>query len=163
MLSTKQLIKRNRDRIENLDDALKDIPQVLKDELREEYTSIGRKLEELLEYKKLMSIAFTQIGDIRINNRAVYEKLCWDCWRVFVSEPGLPKEAAGWRDAEDPPEDDRYILLSFANFSEIMIGRFEVDKDGGGNYYLGDNTAPTLELIVEEWHELPRRGGRPWE
>lgn len=161
MLSTEQLIERNRARVENLEDALKNIPQVLKDELRNEYLSVGQKLEELLAYKKLMSVAFTQIGDIRIDNKAVYEKLCWDCWKVFVSEPGLPKEAAGegWRDADDPPENDRDILLSFANYSAMMIGRYEVDEDGGGNYYIGDMTETTLQedLIVDAWHELPRR------
>lgn len=161
MLSTEQLIKRNRDRVENLEDVLKDIPQELKDELRNEYLSICQKLEELLAYKKLMSVAFTQIGDIRIENKAVYEKLCWDCWRVFVAEQGLPKKAAGegWRDTDDPPKDDRYVLLSFANYSEILIGRYEVGEDGGGNYYIGDMTETALQedLIVDAWHELPRR------
>ena len=30
------------------------------------------------------------------------------------------------------PESDDCVLLSFANFSLLMIGRYEIDEDGGG-------------------------------
>lgn len=36
------------------------------------------------------------------------------------------------------PEEDNYILLSFENFSLPLVGRYEVDSDGEGAFYLGD-------------------------
>ena len=35
------------------------------------------------------------------------------------------------------PETDKYILLSFDNFTLADIGRYEVDKEGGA-FYPGD-------------------------
>lgn len=55
-----------------------------------------------------------------------------------------------FHDVDDPPKDDDYILLSFANFSLPMIGRYEGDETGG-NYYIGDDPEPALsqDMIVD--------------
>lgn len=57
------------------------------------------------------------------------------------------------------PEDDNYILLSFANFSIPMIGRYEKDEEGGGAFYLGDcdeeDTCVKNDLFVNAWMPLP--------
>lgn len=54
------------------------------------------------------------------------------------------------------PEDDRYILLSFSNFSGPEIGRYEVDEEGGA-FYVGDNDASCVNygLFVNAWMQLP--------
>lgn len=53
------------------------------------------------------------------------------------------------------PDDDRYILLSFANCSIPMIGRYH-----DGAFYLGDcddeDTCSENDLFVNAWMELPK-------
>lgn len=60
---------------------------------------------------------------------------------------------------EQLPEDNRYILLSFANFSLPMVGRYEINEDGGGAFYLGDcdeeDTCVSQGLYVNAWMPLP--------
>ena len=58
-------------------------------------------------------------------------------------------------DEQKPPQ-DRYILLSFSNFSVPVIGRHEED-DGGGAFYAGDDeeTCSQQYLIVNAWRPLP--------
>ena len=46
----------------------------------------------------------------------------------------------GWIDASiEVPSTNRYILLSFSNFSIPQIGRYEADEEGGA-FYIGDDT-----------------------
>lgn len=56
------------------------------------------------------------------------------------------------------PENADYILLSFANFSLPMIGRYEEDPEGGV-FYLGDcdeeDTCISMDLFVNAWRPLP--------
>lgn len=60
---------------------------------------------------------------------------------------------------EIPPTSD-YVLLSFANFSLPMLGRYECDKDGGGAWYVGDcdegDTCVANDLFVNAWQPLPK-------
>ena len=70
----------------------------------------------------------------------------------------------GWILAEEPPETEDYILLSFDNFTLPMVGRYEKDQEGGA-YYLGDEeeTCLSYDLYVNAWQPLPapyRRGGQ---
>lgn len=62
---------------------------------------------------------------------------------------------------EKLPSDDRYVLLSFSNFSLPAIGRYEEQEDGSGNWYLGDcdegDTCLAEGLFVSAWMELPKR------
>ena len=61
---------------------------------------------------------------------------------------------------EQLPENDDYVLLSFANFALPMVGRYEHDGDGGGAWYLGDcdgaDTCIANDLFVNAWMELPK-------
>lgn len=61
-----------------------------------------------------------------------------------------------WIPADKPPKTDDYILLSFANYSGLMIGRYEEDEDGGA-YHLGDENVSALacNLYVNAWMKLP--------
>lgn len=67
-------------------------------------------------------------------------------------------KAGEWIPADQPLEDGNYILLSFANFSCPMIGRYEENEDGGA-YYLGDcgeeDTCIANDLFVNTWMPLP--------
>lgn len=60
---------------------------------------------------------------------------------------------------EIPPTSD-YVLLSFANFSQPMPGRYECDKDGSGAWYVGDcdeeDTCVANNLFVNAWQPLPK-------
>lgn len=58
---------------------------------------------------------------------------------------------------ERVPDNDRYILISTANYSLPCIGRYE-GNDEGGNFYDGDNDTPLskIGLIVNAWQELPK-------
>ncbi len=67
----------------------------------------------------------------------------------------------GWIPVEDGlPEDDRYILLSFENFSLPLVGRYE-ENEKGGAFYLGDcdeeDTCISNDLYVNAWTYLPER------
>lgn len=63
----------------------------------------------------------------------------------------------GWIDASiEVPSTNRYILLSFSNFSIPQIGRYEADEEGGA-FYIGDDTETCVsqDLFVNAWMELP--------
>lgn len=65
------------------------------------------------------------------------------------------KNARAWIPVtERLPDDDRYIMLSFANFSMPEIGRYE-----GGVFYEGDCEEPCSKygFRVNAWMELPEK------
>lgn len=55
------------------------------------------------------------------------------------------------------PNTTEYILLSFANFSIPVVGRWEED-DKGGAFYVGDEMESCIShgLIVNAWQQLPK-------
>ena len=59
--------------------------------------------------------------------------------------------------SEQYPEPDKYVLLSFANFSIPCVGRYEEDQEGGA-FYLGDEeeSCVSQELFVNAWMPLPK-------
>lgn len=56
------------------------------------------------------------------------------------------------------PETDDYILISFDNFPLPDVGRYEVDEDGGGAFYPGDEDVSyaSVGVVVNAWMPLPR-------
>ena len=72
-----------------------------------------------------------------------------------------PKER--WRDADDTPDNTRYVLLSLENSPELLIGRYIENPDGSGTYYEKGNDEPLnkWDLFVEAWRELPERYQAP--
>lgn len=59
--------------------------------------------------------------------------------------------------SERLPEEEEYILLSFANYTGLDIGRYE--KDGENDkFYPGDDeeTYAHYALIVNAWMPLPK-------
>ncbi len=63
-----------------------------------------------------------------------------------------------WNDPEDPPKDDRFVLISFANYSVPCVGRYEQDENGDGTYYEGDEdrSLASYGVVVNGWMELPK-------
>lgn len=55
------------------------------------------------------------------------------------------------------PKNDEYVLLSFANFSVPLVGRYYEDEDGG-NFFVGDETEPLIKqgIFVNGWLPLPK-------
>lgn len=56
------------------------------------------------------------------------------------------------------PDTNEYILLSFGNAEDIEIGKYKVDKDGNGVFYIGDEyqTCLSQDLFVNAWKPLPQ-------
>ena len=68
-------------------------------------------------------------------------------------------DANPWNPVEESiPSDDRYVLLSFENFSLPVVGRYE-ESEKGGAFYCGDEeeTLVSQDLFVNAWMELPER------
>lgn len=63
--------------------------------------------------------------------------------------------------SERLPEPDKYVLLSFDNFTLAEVGRYEVDDDGGGAFYAGDDekSYSSYGIFVNAWMPLPK----PWK
>lgn len=77
-----------------------------------------------------------------------------ECMRTVARKPEFGK----WIPvSERLPEDDTYILLSYENFTLPDIGRYEVDKDGNGAFYPGDEdrSCASFGLFVNAWMPMP--------
>ena len=55
------------------------------------------------------------------------------------------------------PDTEKYILLSFSNFSIPVVGRWEEDENGG-SFYVGDeqDSCVSQDLYVNAWQPLPQ-------
>ena len=60
-------------------------------------------------------------------------------------------------DADTFPKTDKYLLISFANFSLPAIGRCEGVEEVGYTFYEGDDDKPCTQygLFVNAWMPLP--------
>nr|DAY97358.1 MAG TPA: Protein of unknown function (DUF551) [Caudoviricetes sp.] len=86
---------------------------------------------------------------------------CKESFRRMIDEQPTVYANDGWIPVEKKlPEDDRYILLSFENFSIPLVGRYE-ENEKGGAFYLGDcdeeDTCISNDLYVNAWTYLPER------
>lgn len=72
-------------------------------------------------------------------------------WLKQLKDPWIPI-------TERLPETGDYILISFDNFSLPDIGRYEVNEDGGGAFYPGDEDVSyaSVGVIVNAWMPLPK-------
>lgn len=100
----------------------------------------------------------------RIKNRiseAATEACGYSPLTKVISEEEVNRileQESGWIPvSERLPEDDKYILISFDNFTLPDIGRYEVDKDGNGAFYPGDDekSYTAYDLYVNAWIPLP--------
>ena len=59
-----------------------------------------------------------------------------------------------WRNPQEPPKIDEYVLLSYSNCSLPDIGRYRED----GKYYPGNDerSCESFGLIVDGWMPMPK-------
>ena len=104
--------------------------------------SRNRSLEEIQEDIRTLT---------RVPSEFIHAKL--DELAEEIGELAKPK----WIPcSERLPEEEEYILLSFANYTGLDIGRYE--KDGENDkFYPGDEeeTYASYGLIVNAWMPLP--------
>lgn len=98
--------------------------------------------------------------DELIERLAAYEDTGLDPQEIYSLKAGTILKAMGckWIPVEEQlPEDGKYILLSFSNFTIPLIGRCEQDGDGGSTFYEGDDDEPLTnhDLYVNAWMPLP--------
>ena len=75
-----------------------------------------------------------------------------------IDKSNLSGNLTGWIPVEERlPETDKYILLSFSNYTVPVIGRYEEDKNGG-TFYIGDDleSCSSHYLFVNAWCPLPK-------
>lgn len=68
------------------------------------------------------------------------------------------EQESGWIPVDEQiPNTDKYILVSFENFTIPGIGRYETDEDGNGAFYPGDDDKSYAKygLFVNAWMPLP--------
>ena len=92
-----------------------------------------------------------------MDNNNLHEKCSRRKWYQIGHKDG---KNDGWIPVEERlPEDNRYILLSFENFSLQLVGRYEENEEGGA-FYIGDcdeeDTCIFNDLYVNAWMPLPK-------
>lgn len=131
-------------------------------------------LEKILEEIEKHAIEFesfgmcddyVSVGWVKEIIRSKMDKIpkCGECSRRKWYQKGYEdgRKDNGWIPVETKlQEDDRYILLSFENFSLPLVGRYE-ENEKGGAFYLGDcdeeDTCISNDLYVNAWTYLPER------
>ena len=109
--------------------------KILKDKFAEQVTE--QEIDSLIKVKEIIRSQMDEAKDINVPSND------------------------GWISVDERlPEDDRYILLSFENFSLPLVGRYE-ENEKGGAFYLGDcdeeDTCISNDLYVNAWTYLPER------
>lgn len=83
-------------------------------------------------------------------------KCCAEHLIEIVKGGGVEQYNNGWIPVEEElPETDKYILLSFSNFSIPCVGRYEEDENGGAFYVGDDETCVSQDMFVNAWMNLP--------
>lgn len=93
-----------------------------------------------------------------------------NAWDLVDISVGIQKiiddlDSNPWNPVEESvPVDDKYVLLSFENYSGIDIGRY-VEDENGGAFYPGDDDESYVSygIFVNAWMELPERYRRKQE
>ena len=85
--------------------------------------------------------------------------IAWGGLTTWISVNCHEEDEGEWIPVwEELPRNDKYILMSFSNYSNPMIGRYEKSKEGGA-FYIGDEDVSCVaqELFVNAWMPLPER------
>ena len=97
-----------------------------------------------------------------INRLAEYEDTGLRPQEIYELKAGTILKSMGmqWIPVDERlPDTDDYVLMSFGNFSLLLVGRYESDEDGGGAWYLGDcdedDTCVSNDLFVNAWMRMP--------
>lgn len=134
--------------------------KILKDEFAEQVTE--QEIDSIIKVKKIIRSHMDEAKDTNVPSNdeiePVSEEFLKDCAETAAR---YKRNADSWIPVEKKlPEDDRYILLSFENFSLPLVGRYE-ENEKGGAFYLGDcdeeDTCISNDLYVNAWTYLPER------
>lgn len=137
----------------------------------EDWFDEGVDQGKLIAYEVVKEIIRSHMDEAKDTNAISNDKIIEDDGIDSVSKEFLKdcaevaerykKSDSNWIPIEEKlPEDDRYILLSFENFSLPLVGRYE-ENEKGGAFYLGDcdeeDTCISNDLYVNAWMYLPER------
>lgn len=124
------------------------------------------KIKEKLEEYRLEYVALYEDG---LFKDSIYLKGKMDGVKIAqyivnqIAEEYVPDanigKMNGWISVEEClPDNSEYILLSFANFSIPLIGRYEEDSNGGA-FYVGDeeDSCVSQDMFVDAWQPLPEQ------
>lgn len=134
--------------------------KILKDKFAEQVTE--QEIDSLVKVKEIIRSHMDDGKDTNVLSNdeiePVSEEFLKDCAETAAR---YKRNADSWIPVEKKlPEDDRYILLSFENFSLPLVGRYE-ENEKGGAFYLGDcdeeDTCISNDLYVNAWTYLPER------
>lgn len=103
----------------------------------------------LLSIDIICTILNLYVKVIEIGNQVVSE--------YYINDYGSDLNNSWISVSEGFPKPGTYVLLSFENSNNLVIGRYEEDEYGGGNFYAGDDVNSLLyyEMNVNAWRELP--------
>lgn len=97
-----------------------------------------------------------------LENHTIYKEglpgSALDIVNTLLNDLEQDEKENGWIPIDERlPETDDYILVSFSNSTLLDIGRYEVDKDGGGTFYPGNDERSYVSfgLFVNAWMPLP--------
>ena len=118
--------------------------------IREIDSLYAEKCREMAELRqKKGKLTDTEQGDLFIDDMLLVKDAVTEIH--YMNDKWIPIE-------KRLPEDNYYILLSFANLSLPLVGRYEKDSEGGA-FYLGDcdeqDTCASMDLFVNAWMHLP--------
>ena len=89
---------------------------------------------------------------------------CTEDVKTLINEQPTIADMNEWIPVtERLPEKDKYVLVSFENYTGLDIGRYDEDEEGNA-FYPGDDEDPYIRygLFVNAWMPLPDpyRGGQ---
>lgn len=108
-------------------------------------------LKSLIEQEKVGNT----ISDVGVGVELALKKV-WELLDQFKKEQ--PENDTRWISCEKRyPKSEGRVLLSFANFSVPLVGRWEEDEEGGA-FYIGDEEESCIsqDLIVNAWMPLAK-------
>lgn len=101
---------------------------------------------------------------IKTDNQILEKKDVFVTFRELIDELQeaikQDEKENGWIPvSERLPDPDKYILVSFENFSVPMIGIYTIDDDDSGTFRIDNEDDSFFEhdLYVNAWMELPKR------
>lgn len=118
-------------------------------------TVFKKIIEKLEEEKMSYFLTIANTGDEKLD--CAYEHTGYALDKAIeIVKQEAEQYNNGWIPCSEPPENDRYVLLSFENFSVPMVGRYEEDENGGA-FYVGDDdeTCVSQDMFVNAWMNLP--------
>jgi hypothetical protein len=117
--------------------------------------------------KEKIKYAIKEYFKSRFENRDDVQLDAWDMVDISADVQNVVDHANVWNlinpdDESTFPDDDRFVLVSFENFSVPQICRYHRDEDGGA-FYLGDDyleengkSLSQYGVVVNAWMELPK-------